>query len=172
MGKQVNFYMAGADELDFIRFARSDREVGLFGYGLPSDEIVLLDELPSPKEPGWFHVWLWDMANSPRPVLRFVREQRHYVVDPFASEVVEFSRSILDGQCLSRGRIWAEMIGWRMDDPLHTFRKPGTFVRWFRRLGSWLTRRSMSTSDGGYLLPGAQEHVDGGGMLSQLFFAE
>ncbi len=158
--------MKGSDELEFIQFVRSDREVTLFGHALPDNEVLCLDKLPDPPTPGWFQVWLWDVTNSPQPLLYLVPEQNHFTVDRFASEVIEFSRSMLRDEFLCAGRIWAEMRGWRMDDPRHTFQKSQTFVGWFERLARWLKRKSTRRFHGAYVLPGAQEFVNQGGTLS------
>jgi hypothetical protein len=166
MGRQVGFYMKGSDELDFIEFVRSDREVALFGDALPDRKVACLDELPGPQTPGWFQLWLWDVTNSPEPVLWFVAEQNHYAVDRFASEVIEFHRSTFRDGFLWAGRIWAEMRGWRMDNPLDTFRKSESFVRWFDRLARWVRRKSTRVFRGAHVLPGAQEFVSQGGALS------
>jgi hypothetical protein len=170
MGRQVNFYMTTSDEADFIQFVRSDRDVGIFMYALPTDEIPLLDTLPSPGEPFWCSLWLWDRENSPPPKTDYVPEQHYYVADRFASEIIEFSRCCIDADCLVRGRIWAEMVGWRLEEPGRTFPKSESFRRWFDRLSNWIKRRSIRNRVGDYLLPGAAEYKRKGGRLAQMVF--
>lgn len=170
MGKQVNFFMAASDEADFIKFARSDRNVGITIDGTPTDSLSLLDELPERDIPFWFTVWLWDQDNSPSPILQYIPEQNYFVVDRFASEVIEFSRSYLDEGRLVRGRIWAEMGVWRSDGTLHN--KGVSFEKWFDRLANWIKRHSVRDDRGDYLLPGAADYAKQGGKLVQAVYAK
>lgn len=170
MGKQVNFYMTDSDEQDFIRFVRSDRNVGIFMYTMPTEDIPLLTELPRQGVPFWLALWLWDRDNSPKPKVDFVREQRYYVVDECPSEVIEFSRSHLDEGRLVRGRIWAEMAVWQSDQTL--LHKSESFQKWFDRLANWIKRHSVKDKHGDYVLPGAAEYAKRGGKLVQAVFAK
>ncbi len=170
MGKQVNFYMTDADEADFVEFVRSDRNVGIFMYAMPTSDIPLLAELPKPGVPFWFSLWLWDRDHSPAPKIDYVPEQRYYVVEPIASEVIEFTRSHLDEGCLVRGRIWAEMAVWQSDGTL--VGKSESFGKWFDRLANWIKRRSVRDNRGDYVLPGAAEYARQGGRLVQAVFAK
>ena len=81
--------------------------------------------------------------------------------------VIGFSRSYFDEEKLVRGRIWAEITGWKMDDPSVTFKKSDAFTKWFNRLAGWLKRKGCKNNAGDYLLSGAQKHVDSGGRLAQ-----
>jgi len=166
MGSQVKFYMTPSDEYEFVDFVRSDRDVAIFPYFSPRREPSLLDNLAEAKEGTGFTLWLWDRTNSPAPVLDYVHQQGYYTVDRFASEVIEFSRSYMYEGRLVRGRIWAEMTGWRMDDPSATFSKSESFQKWFKRLANWIRRKSIKDSIGDYLMPGAQQFLRDGGHLS------
>jgi hypothetical protein len=168
MGKQVNFYMTEEDEREFLEFVHSDRNVAVFMGVQQTAEIAVLDELPTSDTSGWFQLWLWDRDHSPTPVLRYVQQQGHYCVDRFESEVIEFDRSILDEGRLVRGRIWAEMNGWRHDDPASVIKKSEAFSKWFDRLGNWIKRRSTRDSVGDFLLPGATQFSKQGGQLCQV----
>jgi hypothetical protein len=169
MGKQVNFYMAASDELEFVTFVRSDRNVGMLIDGMPTENTPLLTELPERGIPFWFSVSLWDQDNSPQPVLQYVPQQSYFVVDEIASEVVKFSRSYLDDTRLVRGRIWAEMSTWGTNGV--AINKSEPFRKWFDRLGNWIKRRSVRDHRGDYLLPGAADYAKQGGKLVQAVFA-
>lgn len=171
MGKQVNFYMSADDERDFIEFVRADRNVGFFKYALPLPEIPLLEEMPTPDKPFWFSLFLWDRDRSPVPSVHFVKEQGYYVVNFIESEVIEFSRSFLDEGRLVRGRIWAEMNGWRQDDPATIIKKSDSFSKWFDRLAAWIKRRATRNAVGDYMLPGAATFAAQGGQLCQAVLA-
>ena len=172
MGRQVGFYMTEADEYEFVQFIRSDRDVGILGYAMPSRDTPLLGELPAKGTPFWFSVWLWDIASGARPVVRYVPEQEYYAADPFESEIIEFFRSFLDEGRLVRGRIWAEMEYWRMEEPPVLCRKSASFRKWFERLARWIRRRSQRDELGDYVLPGAAEFARNGGQLCQAVFAK
>jgi hypothetical protein len=121
MGKQVNFYMTAADELNFVEFVRSDRDVAIFKSMLPTKEIMDLTELPRAGEMFWFSLCLWDRDHCPPPTLNYIQQHQHYRVDKTASEVIEFHRCGMDEGRLVRGRIWAELNGWRREDPSALF---------------------------------------------------
>jgi hypothetical protein len=170
MGKQVNFYMAASDEANFMDFVRSNRSVGITIDGTRTEGISLLADLPERGRPFWFSVWLWDQDNSPSPVLQYVPQQQYFVVDRFASEVIEFTRSYLDGDRLVRGRIWAEMTFLKTDGVAQN--KDTCFRKWFDELANWIKRRSTRDRCGDYVLPGAAEYAAQGGRLVQAVYAE
>ena len=167
MGRQINFYMTHKDELDFIEFAKSDRDICIFADRATTPDPKCLGELPREDIPGWFVVWLWDQSNSPRPIWKFIEEQEHYVVDPFESEIIEFWRSTFYRGHLVRGRIWAEMSFVDPKDPSKVVSKKESFRRWFNRLANWIRRNSVRDAAGDYLLPGAAEFVKKGGKTVQ-----
>jgi len=170
MGKQVNFYMAASDEANFMNFVRSSRSVGIMIDGMRTEAISPLAELPERGTPFWFSVWLWDQGNSPTPVLQYVPQQQYFVVDRFSSEVIGFSRSYIEGDCLVRGRIWAEMAFFRSDGT--TAKKQLHFSKWFEELANWIKRRSIRDRSGDYVLPGASEYSQQGCRLVQAVFAK
>lgn len=174
MGRQVNFYMTEDDEQKFLRFLRSDREVGIFMDAVPSPDIPLLEVLPGKETPGWFALWLWDMDNSPHPKMVYVPQQKYYAVDSWVSEVIEFSRSCMHVEegGLVRGRIWAEIAYWDLSqNPPRRVTKTESFRKWFNRLASWIRHKSVKDSLGDCLLPGAAEYAKNGGRLCQALFA-
>jgi hypothetical protein len=163
MGKQVNFYMTDFDEDNFVQFVRADRNVGIFMYAMPNQDIPLLTELPKKGIPFWFALWLWDRDHSPAPKVRYVPEQKYFVVEGIVSEVIEFSRSHFDEDRLVRGRIWAETAVWQSDGS--RAHKNEAFRRWFDRLANWIKRHSVRNKRGEYLMPGAVKFSEKGGKL-------
>jgi hypothetical protein len=172
MGKQVGFYMSMSDEDDFMRFLRSDRNIGIFIDPIPTQKIPLLEELPTEETLGGSLLWLWDQDHSPAPTLKYSSEQRYYLLDFFASEVIQFLRCNLDEGRLVRGRIWAEMNYWRYDDPPTLIEKGTEFRKWYNRLASWIKRHSVRDKYGDYVMPGAAEFQQQGGRLVQAVFAK
>lgn len=132
-------------------------------YSMPTNDIPLLAELPKQGVPFWFALYLRDRDHSPTPQIDYVPEQRYYVVEPVASEVIEFERSHLDEGRLVRGRIWAEMAVWQSDGTLLS--KSESFRKWFDRLANWIKRRGVRDKYGHYVLPGAVEYAKQGGRL-------
>lgn len=171
MGKQVNFYMTADDERKFVEFVRSDRSVAIFKSVLPTTEIADLSELPPPGEPFWFSLCLWDKDHSPPPSLTYIKQQGHHCVEKIESEVIEFDRCVMDEGRLVRGRIWAEMNGWRRDDPATIINKSEAFSAWYERLANWIKRQSTRNSTGEFVLPGAARFAEQGGMMCQAVLA-
>ena len=171
MGKQVNFYMTYDDERKFIEFVRSNRNVAIFTSVLPTMDIADLNELPPPGEPFWFSLCLWDKDHSPRPTLTYIKQQRHFCVEEIESEVIQFHRCGMDHGRLVRGRIWAEMTGWRREDPTRTFKKSDAFSAWYERLAKWIKRHSVRNERGEFVMPGAAAFAEQGGAMCQAVFA-
>jgi hypothetical protein len=171
MGKQVNFYMMESDESQFIEFARTGRDLCIIPFPLRTASVPCLAELPKLDIPFWYSVCLWDRSGSTDPALRYVSQQKYWIVDELNSEVIVFSRSIIDQGRLVRGRIWAEFIVWKQSDPPERLRKSKAFENWFDRLGRWIKRHSTRDANGDYILPGAIEYQRQGGKLVQEVFA-
>jgi hypothetical protein len=165
MGKQVNFYMTVEDEQKFVQFVRGERNVAIFKSVLPTTEIPNLIELPPVGEPFWFSLCLWNRDESPPPTLTYVEQQRYYSVGKIDSEIIEFDRCVLDQGRLVRGRIWAEMNGWKREDPATIIKKSDAFSAWYNRLASWIKRHSTRNDRGQYLMPGAARFAEHGGTM-------
>ena len=172
MGQQVNFYWYGDDERNFFAAARQQSgDLHVLRYMSPDEHFEPLTELPPIAEPAGFHVWLWDQAECSAPVVRWVEQQRYFTVDPSASEVIELSRSYEREGHLIRGRLWAELAGWRMEAPAERFEKSATFQKWFKSLTGWIKRHYTKTPEGWYLGPEAKEFQQRGGRLAATDFA-
>ena len=165
MGKQVNFYMTASDELKFVEFVRSDRNVTIFKAVQPIAEIADIHAMPPQGEPYWFSLYLWDRDHSPPPLMSYIQQQGHYHVEEFESEVIQFTRCGIDEGRLVRGRIWAEMNGWRRDDPATIVNKSDAFVAWYQRLANWIKRHSVRNDNGEFILPGAARFAEQGGSM-------
>jgi len=166
MGRQVTFYATTADESEFVRFIRGDADAKILPAVVPVPAIEALSQLPALGTPFWFTLMLWNNRCNP-PVFCAVRGRDYYSIDSIASEVIEFSRSYFAEGELVRGRIWAEMVGWRKEDPSVTFDKSDVFKRWFNRLAGWIRRKGEKNAVGDLLLPGALEFVRAGGKIVQ-----
>jgi hypothetical protein len=117
-------------------------------------------------------LWLWNENVSARPFLKYVENQNHYVVDFFASEVIQWSRSYLYDGRLIRGRIWAEFIGCLRSASGKTIPKGDAFKNWFNQLAGWVRRKGKKNNVGDYLLPDAIRFSGAGGTLSQIAVAD
>lgn len=172
MGRQVNFYMTEKDEEEFVAFVRSTGDVCILPYRLPTESLECLENLPEPGTPFWLSLYLWNRDLSPEPRLYYIEKQKHWYFDDFASEVIEFSRCYWHQGRLGRGRIWAEMTGWDENEPDKTFRKSDAFQKWYSRLARWIKRKGKRDKNGDYVLPGAQQFAEQGGVLVQAVFAD
>jgi hypothetical protein len=171
MGKQVNFYMYGSDEELFLSSARKHGDLYVLPDTSPTEVFEPLLELPGKDQLGWFHLWLWNGSICRPPIVRWIEQQSHYVIDPSPSEVIELSRSYESEGSLVRGRLWAELTGWRKEAPAEIFEKSLAFRKWFNSLASWIKRHYTRMPDGWYAGPGAAEFQRRGGRLIQANFA-
>jgi len=153
--------MTHKDEYKFLDFLLSHGNVGILEYVLDSANINILDSLPPRGNPGWFHVWLWDMENSPPPIIRYIDIQKYFTIDRFVSEVIGFIRCIEDTKVssLTRGKIYAEIAGWDMNNPAIKIHKSKAFLNLFNKISRWLRRHAIKDKSGSLLLSGAQEFV-------------
>ena len=166
MGRQINFYMAEADEQQFLTFLRSDPAVRILMDCTPTPEPGVLQQLPTRDVPGWFLVSLWKRDISPAPQTDYVPQRREYSLNRYASEVVEFHRSCLDDEGrLARGRLWAEFIRWDPGNPRAVIEKSVAFKRWFHRLVAWIRRRATRAPTGWWMMPAAAAFAKQGGRL-------
>ena len=171
VGKQVNFYMTADDEQKFVEFVRSDRHVAVFKSVLPTMEVTDLVELPRRGEPFWFSLCFWDKDHCPSPSSTYIKQQGHYCINEIESEVIQFHRCGLDEGRLVRGRIWAEMTGWRREDPATIINKSEAFSAWYERLANWIKRHSTRNDRGEFVLPGAARFAEQGGVMCQAVLA-
>jgi hypothetical protein len=172
VGQQVNFFWYGPDEVNFIEAARQrSGDLCVLRYMSASKPFEPISELPPIDELGGFHVWLWDRLACSAPVVQWVEQQRYYTVDPSASEVIELSRSYEREGNLVRGRLWAELTGWKVEAPNERFEKSVAFQKWFKSLAGWIKNNYTKTPEGWYLGPEAEKFRERGGRLSGADFA-
>lgn len=174
MGKQINFYMHGDDELQFLAAARQRAEVLVLPYRSATEKFEPLKDLPQAGEAFAYGVWLWSPTECAPYEVEWVEPQRSYYVNRFASEVIEFSRSFEDEGALVRGRIWAEMVAIDPEDPNSFIRKSASFEKWFDSLVRWI-KKNYEKVDGPipeYVGHGAAKFKREGGKLKQVAMAK
>ncbi len=172
MGKQINFYMHGDDELEFLAAARQRTGVLVFPYRSATEKLEPSKNLPQIGEPFAFSLWLWSPTECAPPVVQWVEPQRSYYIKEFASEVIQFSRSFKTDGALVRGRIWAEMVG-SAGAPEKMFRKSSSFEKWYDSLARWI-KKNYEKLDGPlpeYVGPGAAKFRREGGTLKPVAMA-
>lgn len=171
MGQQINFYMHGDDEGEFLAAARRKGELKILPHTSLTAPFEPLEDLPGPDVAGWFQVWLWNEAVCKAPVVYPVDKQDCFAIHSPSSEVVELARSFeLDG-ALIRGRLWVEMSGWKLGATDQIIKKSDGFRKWSNSLTGWIKRRYTRLPTGDYLGPGAAEFQSRGGPLRQAGFA-
>lgn len=144
MGKQVNFYMLGEDEERFASYLLDQAGAVLIGAGSLDGGVPFLKQLPTQDAPP---VWRDDLflARPGYPVLMRrgimragpLQGQEVFLVDGSNSSVIEFTRSRLVGERLTRGRIWAEMTRLQGDRLVY---KGEEFEKWYDRIAGWIRR--------------------------------
>lgn len=98
-----------------------------------------------------------------------MEQQRYYVIDRFASEVIEFSRSYEREGILIRGRLSAEMSGTKPDGT--SLQKSSNFKKWFDSWVRWIRRNYAKDAHGDYVGAAAARFKQQGGTLRQADFA-
>ena len=172
MGTQINFYMSPDDEAEFLAYLRSQEGVQILKDWTSTATPIRLKDLPEPGTHAWFQVWLWNDRISPPPALRLVEKQACYCIDAGSQEVIEFDRSVKDGDRLVRGRLWAEFVSWDRSEPDVMGQKSDAFKKWFNRLSGWIRRRSERNAMGDYVMRGARRFIEAGGVLAQAVFSD
>lgn len=162
MGKQINFYMLAEDETDFLQSAESVASLSVLSYTSPKDVFEPLSRLPQKGEPGWFQLWLWSAERCQPPIVRWVPQQSHFVIDGIDSEVVEFARSHQHETSVVRGRLWGEV------NARDAAAKSRSFVTWFESLIKVIKKNYRKLPTGDYVGPAADEFVRAGGSLRQM----
>ena len=156
MGRQVEFYMWGQDEREFIDFVKSTGEVIILPYTSPKADMPALAELPPASDE--FMLWLFNRNVSSRLLTRFVQQQDYNVVDRDLSSVVEFSRTVLSEGVLVPGRLWA-IFNYVTPDMQWAYKEP-EFKKWYERLARWIRKnysRDPDLGHGFYFGPEARE---------------
>jgi hypothetical protein len=165
MGKQVNFYMHSKDEFTFVENAKKIAPISILEYTSKTEALEPLTELPEKGVPGWFQLWLWSPERCLPPIVRWVPQQRYFVIDAVDSEVIEFGRSYQHEHSIVRGRLWAEVIARGSKSKSHSF------TVWFESLMKLLKKSYRKLPSGEYIGPAADQFVANGGSLRQFLTA-
>ncbi len=171
MGRQVNFYMYGADEAQFVQFVLSQNLVVLLASPTETAVPVTLDRLPNDDPSRILHsdLYFWrqgDPVTMRRTEIRAgpLEGQILYFVDELSSSVIQFLRSYLRGDIgvLTRGRIWAEM--WRLEEG-QFIDKGESFRAWYENIAGWIRRHYEKIRAGSfcYVGPDARRWYEAGG---------
>ena len=151
MVSQVNFFMAEADEKEFVEMlrARGDTQM-IAGRFHPTPTPPFVQELPPIS--GEQLIELVNVAITDPPVMRangagdFVGM---YLFDAYKDAHIEWSRCYLEDGALVAGRIFAKS-GWLDDRPANA-----AFQKWYDALARWIRRRYERTRDPWWVGPHA-----------------
>ncbi len=139
MGRQVNFYMTNEEEKRFIEFTNGTGDIVILADTSPTQELRDIKTLPEPfSVPSWAFLLMYNRNVKPEPILEYVPQQKHYVVERFQSPVVEFSRSFVKNDVMRAGRIWAEFKFY--DEHRNLVAKDPMFQKWFNQLANWIRK--------------------------------
>ena len=165
MGKQINFYMLPSDEGHFLQAAAAIAPLSILEYTSKTEIFQPSSALPNKGDLGWFQVWLWSATTCQAPIVRWVPQQKYFVIDGSESEVIELARSYQQDSSIVRGRLWAELK--KRDGTA----KAPPFLGWFESLVRWIKKNYRKLPNGEYIAPTADEFVTGGGTLRQMMTA-
>jgi hypothetical protein len=169
MGRQVRFFMDRNDEKRFVEFVRSSRDVVILPYDSPDPRFPPLNDLPDYSSDNFsFMLWLFNPRVSSRLETDYVPEQHHYTIDRDTSSVVEFSRTIREGNIVRPGRLWAEFK--YLDPDRKWALKEPEFKKWYESLAKWIRKNySREIDPDFYFGPGALKLVKEGGVEVRYF---
>lgn len=150
------------DERDFVEYVRSTGDIRMLPYHSPTLKPQGLEELPAPSSDGFpFHLWFFNRDISSRLVLEYIPEQECYMVEEFASSVVEFRRTVCKKGTMHPGRLWAEFKftdkqgNWVLKEP--------EFKKWYESMAKWIRKNfSREIDPDFYFGPGALRKLKGG----------
>jgi hypothetical protein len=171
MGKQVNFYFDRPDEARFLS-QRGLSKVEFLVSDVDSPEVKLSDvfreELDTSSSSSQVYICLRSYFSS--VVYQRVEERGYSYLDPFASPVIEYTRSGLNTvrNVLIAGRIWYEHKYWDKDDDGNDVlvEKPERLLRLFNSLARWIREYCTRLPNGMYIGPHAMELHKKGAKLS------
>jgi hypothetical protein len=166
MGKQLRFYMADSDEMDFIEYLRTTGDTAILPQ--TSKQLVYEDEFArfsdfAGRDLGE-GIHLWNRTISPPPSVKHFPQQGYYCLDFMSSEVINVIRSKMSGNRLSMGRLHIEDKFLTADRRLEL--KSPEFEEWFIDLCRWIKQRSVQTIDGARVLPGASALISKGTLVT------
>ena len=107
-GRQVNFYMLPADQLEFEDWLKTKHDVCFIKGRLKSREVEIVPSLAAQemsKTPFFDTTYLVREVDSKQIFFRHVWTDNFWTVDTWLSPVVEFWRCYYDGEILRRGSL-------------------------------------------------------------------
>ena len=157
---QVNFFMLASDERNFLAalMGRPDTVV-LAGRLFESSAPPPIRELPEPEVTDITILNADLLAYYPPALVERGPYEGMYTFDLFGSAHIDWSRSVLHGNTLMSGRIYAK-VGW-LSSPDHN----AVYRSWYKATERWL-KRNLSRLDGIWWLgPDAGAWSRTGGVL-------
>jgi len=131
VGRQINFFLAGDEESEFIDFiyTQGGSIIDRFGRIMSKKEVIL--------ETFWqiyitFPQSVIDMKNNGR-------------IDDFTSNVIEYDRSVVKEKKIAAGRMYVELIGY--DEQGNKFRKEKWLEEKFNIYKKWIIKHCKISKD-------------------------
>ncbi len=167
MGRQVNFYLAREDEIQFLDFVRGTGDVKVLPYKSQTRDFAPVQELADPLSSDFgFILFLFNHEISSNLVMRFVERQGYYVIDSSQSSVIEFTRSVVRENRISRGRIWAEFTSLDREKMALVPKEPA-FKEWYETISKWVRKHFVKLEPLIYASPGALKFREAGGSFRE-----
>lgn len=165
MGKQITYYMDSRDEAAFIAYVRTTGDVAIVpgtSRGELTEEFQTFRDAEG-RALGQ-NLYLWNRSISPRPVVKHIPQQGYYCLYALQSEVIDVWRCKVTAEGLSMGRLWMEPKILTSDKQMQA--KGSEYIAWYSALCRWIKKQGVAVVDGAYVLPGANELVQGGQKLT------
>ena len=134
MGRQLSFYMSGADEIKFKDFILERGKILYNGFNAEPKEI---SELPMNDEPWWF---ILNLYNGEGEIVYCSDLEGKKQIDELDSAVVQFLRTIRDdkNRVISQGRLWFEL--YLYNDKGERIVKSNSLESWYKDLSKWIKK--------------------------------
>jgi hypothetical protein len=163
MGRQVEFYMLGQDETEFLTALRAKADVVVISERSSTNQPKILEGFPEiGSKLAREGVVLWNRTISAELVMKEVAPGA-FVVDKTDADVIEFRQSeIVDG-ILRRGRIWMDPNA--SDENFQPIKKSQEFLKWYDSAARWIRKHFERETRGFYVGPVEKAWLENAGKL-------
>ena len=136
MGKQINFFLVGKDEDEFLDYIYSsgDNIVDRKGKSLTKDEAL--------KEK-FYHLYI----KSPQSI---IKTRDSGMLENDVSDVIEFSRNTIIGNRVEQGRLYIQMINY--DTNGNKIRRQKWLENIYNKYKKWIIKHCKISKDKGWYI--------------------
>jgi hypothetical protein len=171
MGRQINFFMAESDELDFL-----DAVHGMGGAFLSFRQprmghVSAVDILPPQTTPFAHEMSIARQQDVPKITTNSFTVGEFWLLDENNDDLIQFRRSRVSNLIISSGRLWIDTCR-AVWDPVSQeeslVRKSAQFVEFYDAIARWIRREySKCDANGFWVAPAAKAASSSGIKLTE-----